>query len=107
MSFYFDFIDKVKLEEKIASGVFPFSKYLFWDAALQDIDVKKNRVYIVERVLTRGKLEDFYILIKMYDQSEINEAIKNSKCLDPKTVNFCSTFFNIPKSQLHVSSFYR
>jgi hypothetical protein len=107
MSFYFDFVDKEKLDNIVSSGQFPFSKYLFWDAAIESIDIKKNKFYIIERVLSRGKLEDFYVLLKLYDLNEIKDGIYASRSLDPKTVNFCSTFFNIPKSQLYVSSFYR
>ena len=106
MNQYFEFIDTKKLDEKLASNEFPFSQYLFWDTPVANIDIKKNKRYVVERVLTRGFLQDFYLLTKMYDTEEIKDALRKSKELDPKTVNFCSHYFNIPKSEMHVSSFY-
>jgi hypothetical protein len=106
MNSYFNFLDIKKLERKLASGEFPFSQYLFWDTPIQNIDIKTNSRYIVERVLTRGFLEDFYLLNKMYSKEEIVADIKKSKELDAKTVDFCSYYFNLPKSEMHVSSFY-
>ena len=106
MNTYFDFLDSVILDEKIKSGVFPFSRNLFWDCDPDLIDLKKNQRYVIERVLTRGFTEDFYILLKIYSTDEIKNALRKSKELDAKTLNFCCQFFNIPKNEMNVSSFY-
>ena len=106
MNQYFKFIDTEALDKKLQLGIFPFRRHLFWDAAVEDIDMKKNKRYIIERVLTRGFLEDFYLLTKMYSTEEIQLALRKSKELDAKTVNFCSNYFNLPKSEMDVSSFY-
>jgi len=103
---YFSLIDTKPLNEKLASGEFPFRQNLFWDTPIKNIDLKKNRRYVVERVVTRGFLEDLYILINLYSKEEIREALKKSKELDPKTIHFCNHYFEIPKSEMHVSSFY-
>ena len=103
---YFKLIDTKLLDAKIASGEFPFRQNLFWDTAVEKINTQMHKRYIVERVVTRGFLEDFYVLIKLYSTEEIKEALQKSRELDPKTVNFCSQYFHIPKSELHVSSFY-
>jgi hypothetical protein len=106
MSIYFKYIDTHSLDKKLESGEFPFSKYLFWDTELDLIDREKNKRAIVERVLTRGFLSDFYTLIKMYSKEEITEAIKKSRVLDKKTANFCSLYFNIPLNEINASSYY-
>lgn len=85
---------------------FPFSENLFWDTDITMIDLKKNRRYVVERVITRGRLEDFKKLLSIYSNDEIISEIKKSKQLDPKTRHFCSWYFNIPINELHASSFY-
>ena len=85
---------------------FPFSSYLFWDAELTAIDLEKNKAYVIERVITRGHLTDFHKLITLYSRLEIVEAITRTRQLDPKTAHFCSWYFDIPTTQLHVSSFY-
>ncbi len=86
---------------------FPFSTYLFGDAELTTIDLEKNKAYVIERVIPRGHLTDFNKLITLYSLSDIVEAITLARQLDPKTAHFCSWYFNIPSTQLHVSSFYR
>jgi hypothetical protein len=106
MNSYFNFIDTAALDKKIQSGEFPFSQNLFWDTAVENIDLKKNQRYVIERVLTRGFLQDFYILLQLYTTKELKEAIIKSKELDAKTINFCSNYFNIPKPEMHASSFY-
>jgi hypothetical protein len=89
-----------------ASGDFPFSRELFWDYPHLNIDLEKNARFVVERVVTRGRLEDFYKLLKIYPTEKIIECLKRSKELDAKTRHFVSNYFGIPTYELHVSSFY-
>ena len=106
MNNYFRLIDTAALDELLQKGIFPFSKYLFWDTEIDSIDIKKNDRYIIERVLTRGQLKDFYLLTHIYTRDEITNALFKCREMDAKTVNFCSLYFNIPKNKMHVSPFY-
>lgn len=105
-SVFFNFVDKEKVKHKLASGEFPFSRYLFWDTPLENIDVKKHSRAIIERVITRGSLEDFYTMLQMFNKEQITETVTKSRILDRKTANFCSYFFDIPKEKINVSSYY-
>jgi len=49
---YFQFPDRKKLDAKIESGEFPFNQHLFWDTPIEQIDLRKNQRYVIERVLT-------------------------------------------------------
>ncbi|MFT3949576.1 MAG: hypothetical protein QM763_21615 [Agriterribacter sp.] len=106
MTFYFKYLPESVLAKKIEDGEFPFSQYLFWDTPIERIDIIKHKNYIIERVLSRGVLKDFYYLLQLYDTEDIITAVKNSRVLDKKTINFCSHFFAIPLNELHASSFY-
>lgn len=106
MAFYFKYLPESVLEKKIGEGEFTFSQYLFWDTPIEKIDIIKHKNYIIERVLSRGALKDFYYLLQLYSTNEIAAAVKNSRVLDKKTVNFCSHYFGIPLNELHASSFY-
>ena len=55
--------------------------------------------------MSRGLLQDFYILLQLYTTEEITIAVKNSRVLDKKTVNFCSHYFKIPLNDLYASSY--
>ena len=106
MNSFLKYIDTTKLDKKIKEERFPFGQQLFWDYPIKDIDLKIHQRFIIERVLTRGFTNDFYILQKIYSIDEIQAALRKSKELDPKTAHFCSWYFNIPLHELHVSSFY-
>lgn len=88
-------------------NTFPFSKNLFWDVSPETIDLTTHKRFVIERVLTRGNLVDFELLLKLYSNDEIRFGIKKSKELDPKTKHFCSWYFEIPLNEIHASSFYR
>jgi hypothetical protein len=103
---YFKYLPESILSQKIEKGDFPFSQFLFWDAPIDKIDPEKNKNYIIERVLSRGFLQDFYFLLQLYSTEEITAAVKKSKVLDNKTVHFCSYYFKIPITELHASSYY-
>jgi hypothetical protein len=106
MTSFFKYLPESVLTKKVEQGEFPFSQYLFWDTSLEKIDIIKHKNYIVERVLSRGTLKDFYFLLQLYTNEEITKAVKTSKVLDKKTINFCSHYFGIPLNELHASSFY-
>ena len=103
---YFNLIDKEILDRKIETDTFPFSKNLFWDSEMGDVNIKQHKKHIIERVLIRGFLKDVYILFKLYTSEELIAAIKSSKLLDKKTADFCSQYFNIPLNELNASSYY-
>ncbi len=76
-----------------------FTKSLFWDIDIDNLDYKIHKRFIIERVLTRGNWNDWQELKTFYGLKEIqNEAI-NIRYLDKKTLNFCHTLFNIPKEK--------
>lgn len=106
MNFFFKYLPENILLKKIDKNSFPFSPNLFWDTPIEKIDIEKHKNYIIERVLSRGLLADFYFLLQLYTSEEITNAVKKSKTFDKKTINFCSHYFKIPVNELHASSFY-
>ena len=76
-----------------------FTKNLFWDVNAADLDAKEHARFIIERVLTRGLMKDWWALIRLYDWETIKTEIVQMRYLDKVTLNFCSTFFHMPKSK--------
>lgn len=76
-----------------------FSSNLFWDTDEATIDTEKNVRFIVERVLSRGRLVDWFALVKLYGLERIKKESMKIRYLDQVTLNFCSTMFNVPKSK--------
>lgn len=74
-----------------------FSKTLFWDSDVNHLHLQKNKLYIIERIVNRGSYSDWQKMLSLYSTEEITTNIVKIKDLDPKTLNFCSFYFNIPK----------
>jgi len=75
------------------------NKALFWDTDFEQIDYKKHSRFVIERVLTRGNWNDWKELKNYYGFHKIKVEALKIRYLDKITLNFCCTFFNIPKEQ--------
>jgi len=90
--------DLTNQEPSIISPEIPFSKNLFWDTDPKSLDLEKNARFIVERVLMRGGLADWRNLYRIYGYERLKKEVLKIRYLDKVTLNFCSVFFNLPKS---------
>lgn len=72
------------------------SKSLFWDVDRKTIDYKKHSVYIADRVLTMGTMEDFQILKVLYGKPKLKQLVCQIRYMDNRALHFCSAYFNIP-----------
>jgi hypothetical protein len=73
------------------------SNHLFWDVDQAEIDEGKHCRFIIERVLTRGTLDDWNEIKKIYGKEKIKTEVLKIRHLDKVTLSFCSTYFNLPK----------
>ncbi len=76
-----------------------FSPHLFWDVDLTKFDLYKHKIFLVERVLQYGKLEDWTNLKNLYGRGKIKEISLEIRSLDAVTLSFLSTIFNIDKTE--------
>lgn len=77
---------------------------IFWDVDLNDLDKDKHIKYIVDRVITRGTLEDWKEIKSYYGLEKIKEEILMIRYLDPKTLNFFSQYLNLNKKKFRCYS---
>ncbi|OQX99384.1 MAG: hypothetical protein B6I24_02695 [Bacteroidetes bacterium 4572_128] len=75
------------------------NKVLFWDIDYQSVDYEKHARFVIQRVLTRGNLEDWKELKRYYGKIKIKKEVIKIRYLDKKTLNFCIHFFNIKKEK--------
>ena len=75
------------------------SEHLFWDVNVNEIDIKQHARFITERIVTRGNLNDFRLLLKIYPVKIIIKNIIEIRSLDKKTISFLSLYFNVSKNQ--------
>ncbi len=76
-----------------------FSENLFWDVDLADIDYEKNANQIINRVLLRGNLTDWFEIKNFYGLNQLKEEVIKMRYLDARTLSFCSAYFEIPKTE--------
>ncbi len=75
------------------------SKTLFWDTDIKKLDYEKHARHIIERVLMRGTLDDWFAIKEYYGIERIKDEALKIRYLDKLTLNFCSKYFKIPKQQ--------
>jgi len=71
---------------------------LFWDVDVTSIDLQKHRAAVIERITSRGKLEEFQNILQFYGRETVKEVLLNARYLDKITLAFCSTIFHVPKT---------
>lgn len=73
-----------------------FSKHLFWDVDEKSIDVERNDVFLIGRVIQYGYFSDWKKLIQLYGYSRIKEKVVQLRSLDDISLHFVSNLFKIP-----------
>jgi hypothetical protein len=76
-----------------------FSKNLFWDADLLDLDTDKHASYIVGRVLEYGQWEDWLFLLQYYGLNRIKDISLRLRSLEKKSLAFIATVTQVPENQ--------
>ncbi|MCU0425280.1 MAG: hypothetical protein MUF71_06600 [Candidatus Kapabacteria bacterium] len=75
------------------------SPALFWDVRPETIDWDAHARFVIERVLTRGTLEDWRTIVRFYGLERLAQEVVQMRSLDRQTLAFCSVVFDIPKEQ--------
>jgi hypothetical protein len=70
---------------------------LFWDVNPAELNTQTSKSLIMERVLTRGNLEEFKQLIHFYTIAELSQTVLKMGNLDNRTLNFISEYLKLPK----------
>ncbi len=76
-------------------------KRLFWDVEYPSAEqFDFHYFFVIERVLMRGKSQDFAKVLSYYTRSQIKEVVIKSRQISNSTRSFFGTFLKINKNQL-------
>jgi hypothetical protein len=75
------------------------NKTYFWDIIPENLDETQSKRLIIERVMNYGTLGEIRLIIDHYGKEEIRKTICSLNYIDPKTLNFLSLLFHIPKTR--------
>lgn len=75
-------------------------KSLFWEYETEKINWQQMRNIVVQRVIERGRMNDFYAILNLYGLEGVKAAIKQIPFLNNKDLAFVCTVFDIKKEEL-------
>lgn len=73
---------------------------LFWEYDLEHFDWQAMRTLVVQRVIERGRMNDFYAILNMYGLEGVKESIKEIPSMNPKDLSFVCSVFELKKEEL-------
>lgn len=77
------------------------SKSLLWEYDLSNFDWNDMRVLVLQRVIERGWMNDFYAAIEKYGGIDnVKSIIKEIPSLSSKDTTFVCSIFNLKKEEL-------
>jgi hypothetical protein len=69
---------------------------LFWDIDVKTIDFDKHKGSIIERILMRGRIEEFREILAFYGKDVVKFVVLDARYLDKYSLAFCSAIFHTP-----------
>ena len=88
-------------EYKKHGNVYIISPTLLWEYYLSKFEWCISRKIVLQRVLERGWLSDYYAAFNLYGDIEgFREIIKEIPHLNPREMNFACVVFNLKKEEL-------
>lgn len=89
------------MEKFSALGSREVNRALLWDQDLSQFDWQECRVLVVQRVIERGRPEDFCAAFHLYGSIEgFRRIAKEVPYLSPIDMNFVCVYFHLQKEEL-------
>jgi len=73
---------------------------LLWEYDLSHFNWQEMRPIVIQRVIERGRMDDFYALLNLYGPKGVKDTIKQIPYLNPKDLSFVCSVFNLKKENL-------
>ena len=83
----------------MSSLITSLSPHIFWDVDVQSIDMEKNGVFVLQRVLQYGILKDWLLLKSIMGVDNIKAFAIQLPTLDDVSISFLSNLYKIDKSE--------
>ena len=77
-----------------------FLEKYFWDVDFEKVDLKKYPKDIIGRILQYGNEEAVRWLRAHFSRDEIADVLIHYRFVSPKSANFWSLIYDIPKDQI-------
>lgn len=78
----------------------PLTRRLFWDVDPLSLNLQQHRVFIIERILEEGDETAVNWLKRTYPLETIQDVLRTSRRLSPKTANFFATELSVSMKEI-------
>lgn len=75
-------------------------KKYFWDTEFKELDMRKNKRYIISRLYCYGDLKALRWIKENYSNKDIEDVARNSRNLKPLVANYLRQQFNLKKEEM-------
>lgn len=75
-------------------------KKYFWDTKFDELDIRKNKRYIISRLYCYGNLKAIKWIKATYSKEDIKEVAIKSRDLKPLVANYLRQQFNLEKEEM-------
>jgi len=76
-----------------------FSPHLFWDIDINKLDIRKDKTYIIERVMNYGLEKDEINLYRLYSANTIKKTVTKLETLNQRTIAYLSMVFDLKETE--------
>ncbi len=83
----------------VAKLIPQLNKACFWDVDINMLDEEKSKRLIIERMMQFGTWHEIRLIKDFYGDETVISTLCQLNYIDPKTLNFASLLFQIPKSK--------
>jgi hypothetical protein len=73
---------------------------LLWEYEPEKINWQQMKEIIVQRVVERGRIDDFYAILNLYGIEGVKATIRQIPYLNPKDLAFVCSVFEIKREEL-------
>ena len=77
-----------------------FLKKYFWDVEFKKIDLEKNKIYVLRRILNYGDEKAVTWMYKNFKKPEIKNVLSNFLGYSQKSANYWALILDIPKEEV-------
>ena len=102
MQVYYD-ISQLKQNAYKKPNVEIFSKVLFWDTKIENIDWVKHKKYVIQRVFARGNEQEINEIIRFYGRDTIIKHLNLNNKFEPNVKTNAKKFLNYEETTLQHS----
>lgn len=75
------------------------SPHIFWDVDVSSIDLETNSLFVLQRVLQYGQMNDWLLVLNFYGAVKLKKIVTQINSLDQVSLSFLSNYFQIEKSK--------